>query len=1456
MQESNIFKTAVKLPPGERAAYLDQACGVNAALRLEVEGLLRAHESPGEFMHRPPIADMATDYRPGPERPGKRIGPYKLLQYLGEGGMGTVFLAEQSQPVRRMVALKIVKPGMDSGQVLARFEAERQALAILDHPNIAKVFDAGTTQVGLELPPKTHSGTNAEGQNGAAKNDPPALENNGSSKGAIETIPSGRPYFVMELVKGVPITAFCDKNKLSTRQRLELFIPVCNAIQHAHMKGIIHRDIKPSNVLIALYDGKPVPKVIDFGVAKAVSEPLTERTMFTQIGQIVGTFEYMSPEQATLNQLDIDTRSDIYSLGVLLYELLTGMTPLDKDKLRTLALDQMLKTIREQEPMRPSVRLSSEAGALALAAAYRSVPSTKLTGLLRGELDWIVMKCLEKERNRRFITAGSVAEDIERYLRNEPVLACPPSLAYRAHKAYRRNKLAISVTSIIAATLLVATAVSIVFAINANRARRDAEAAELEITKKHEIAEKAKSEAEIERDKNAKMVEKLSEKEEERRRSQYVWDMQIMPTVMETGRIGEMENLLSRHTEDLRGFEWHYWNKQIHNERRTLKFANANAVSSTRFAPSGGRFDADRWIMNELGTRVACMAWGAGPDEIDPGTTATITPYTYFVDVYDTVEGHKVCHYQFGSKDRNTPNSLSMLFSPDGSRLALSWSEVRRLPPVDNEKTARPAEYDQRFCIVDVASGKSLYEMKLENAGRGGAAGAFGPTRQVSPVFFPDGSRLALLVGSTGRLVAVNGQQTIQLPEKGSIGVIDLQAQPARELFRYEAPSVMLNPFSTVNFIISPDGARMAYLKSVDVPNPNADTKDTSETIREWSLSIVSAATGKETATYKVEGWTPNNISAMCFSPDSRKLFFAHNPRPPAPAFGGQRVSTKSTAAMIDAETGKELCKETNDLGFTQAGGPLSGCKFSLDKSRVYLYNGSFNVVSAGHTFAFDTETCKPIASFENDFTMRQSVVGNNRIFQVDGNAVAVRNANTGKLIRTLRGHVEDITFLGMAPNGKTICTLDNTGEYKVWNAEPPQPITMTGLLNNTPRFSTISRLSPDGKYIAGVPADPNQPVPTTPGDVLRMEDFTKLALWETASGRMLNLPLRPVPEEFKNATTTNNPIYYTSNSRFVILRRDRVKRDSENPTGNERVAPPNRREAQHLYADLTVWDTSTGQETAHLVLSANPDNRAGTVLVTPDGRFAIVSDLRSTTFQVIELATGRELWSVNSRINASRQNAELGSFNPGDSLTLSPDGRCIVLLGRIFERTSDGRVRVTTATTNARCTILETATGKTLRTFDLTYEGGLLQTWSPDGKRLVLTSSSSFNRSAKLLRVIDFETGKEIMSINASAGSNMIYQNTTVSPDGRRIAAIQAPLALTGGSRLGGIKVWDAATGQELLFLPWDNESGRGVLSRFLNSQIAFTADGNQIVQFAPRNVGLNTPNAVARFIDATPIR
>jgi serine/threonine protein kinase/WD40 repeat protein len=382
----------------EQAAYLDQACQGNVALRAQLEELLQAHREAGSFLQERSARSSGTiDFPATAERPGGVIGPYKLLEQIGEGGFGIVFMAEQTRPVRRKVALKVLKPGMDTQQVVARFEAERQALALMDHPNIAQVFDGGETA-------------------------------------------SGRPYFVMELVRGIPITEFCDGNQLPVRQRLELFVSVCQAVQHAHQKGIIHRDLKPSNIMVTLHDGTPVVKVIDFGIAKALGQQLTDRTLFTNFAQLMGTPTYMSPEQAQLSGLDMDTRTDIYSLGVLLYELLTSTTPCDKERLRTAAYDEIRRIIREEEPARPSMRVHTLGQASTPMSANRRSDPARLSQLLHGELDWIVMKALEKDRNRRYETASAFAADVQRYLNDEAVQACPPTLIYRLRKTVRRYR--------------------------------------------------------------------------------------------------------------------------------------------------------------------------------------------------------------------------------------------------------------------------------------------------------------------------------------------------------------------------------------------------------------------------------------------------------------------------------------------------------------------------------------------------------------------------------------------------------------------------------------------------------------------------------------------------------------------------------------------------------------------------------------------------------------------------------------------------------------------------------------------------------------------------------------------------------------------------------------------------------------------------------------------------------
>jgi serine/threonine protein kinase/tetratricopeptide (TPR) repeat protein len=419
-QARSTFLAALEHASQQWPALLDEACGDNGPLRKRVEELLYAHRQIGSIHGDGAGAVAKTIDEPITERPGTVIGPYKLMELIGEGGMGLVYVAEQQKPLRRKVALKVIKPGMDTRQVVARFEAERQALAIMDHPNIAKVHDGGATA-------------------------------------------SGRPYFVMELVKGAPITQFCDQSQLSPRQPLELFIHVCHAVQHAHQKGIIHRDLKPSNILVVMHDATPVVKVIDFGVAKALGQELTDKTLYTGFAQMLGTPLYMSPEQAGQSGLDIDTRSDIYSLGVLLYELITGTTPFTKERFREAGYDEICRIIREEEPPKPSTRISTLGQAESTVSTQRRSEARQLSRLFRGELDWIVMKALEKDRNRRYETADGLARDLERYLHDEPVTACPPSALYRLRKFARRNQAALTTAALVGAALLTAVlAVAIV----------------------------------------------------------------------------------------------------------------------------------------------------------------------------------------------------------------------------------------------------------------------------------------------------------------------------------------------------------------------------------------------------------------------------------------------------------------------------------------------------------------------------------------------------------------------------------------------------------------------------------------------------------------------------------------------------------------------------------------------------------------------------------------------------------------------------------------------------------------------------------------------------------------------------------------------------------------------------------------------------------------------------------
>ncbi len=568
-REAAIFNVARRLPASQRGAYLDEICAGYTLLRQRVAELLEANEAAGGFLKElaedpgeeaaPPSSRGTIRTTPSPsEQLGDKIGHYKLLEKVGEGGCGVVYVAEQTEPVRRRVALKVIKLGMDTRQVIARFEAERQALAMMDHPNIAKVLDAGTTE-------------------------------------------TGRPYFVMELVRGIRITDYCDQNQLTTKERLELFLKVCQAIQHAHQKGIIHRDVKPSNILVTLHDGVPVPKVIDFGIAKATEGRLTEVTVYTQLHQFIGTPAYMSPEQAEMSGLDIDTRSDIYSLGVLLYELLAGRTPFDANDLMSQGIDAMRKTIREKEPLRPSTRLATLKGEeLTTAAKRRSADASRLLRQLKGDLDWIVMKCLEKDRTRRYETANGLAFDLKRHLSNEPVLARPPGGAYRARKFVRRNKVVVTASVIVAGVLVLGILASTWQAIRATRAERTQ-------THLREAAQASEQRARTAEVGQTHLREQAQAEELAARQRAYASDMNVAQQALAGSNLGRAQDLLNRQRpqpgqKDLRGWEWRYLWQQTHSDA-LLSLCRKSEIESLAVSADGN------WLAIGLVRKDGLFVW-------------------------------------------------------------------------------------------------------------------------------------------------------------------------------------------------------------------------------------------------------------------------------------------------------------------------------------------------------------------------------------------------------------------------------------------------------------------------------------------------------------------------------------------------------------------------------------------------------------------------------------------------------------------------------------------------------------------------------------------------------------------------------------------------------------------------------------------------------------------------------
>jgi serine/threonine protein kinase/WD40 repeat protein len=917
-REMEIFEQVLDVADaGERLAFLKSACGENAALLARVQALLQAHEAPEGFLpHK--RADQ-TILVPGSEKPGDWIGRYKLCEKVGEGGCGVVYVAEQEKPIRRKVALKVIKLGMDTRNVVARFEAERQALAMMDYPNIAKVLEAGATE-------------------------------------------TGRPYFVMELVRGIKITDYCDQHQLSTRERLELFIKVCQAVQHAHQKGIIHRDLKPSNILVAVNDGVAVPKVIDFGIAKATEGRLTDLTVYTDLHQFIGTPAYMSPEQATMTSLDIDTRSDIYSLGVLLYELLTGRTPFDAKDLISQGIDAMRKTIREKDPVQPSTRLRTLQGEeLTTTARCRGVDPPKLVGQLRGDLDWIVMKCLEKDRTRRYETVNGLAMDLRRHLDNETVLARPPSKLYEFQRMVRRHKVGFLATAAIIGVLAAGVALTSWQAVRATHAQQEA------------VAQRQHSEANEKKAIAAQMAE--AKEELSARQRAYASDMNVAMQAFHENNLGRALDLLNRvrpqaGQTDLRGWEWRYLWRRTRSDALFTLCQMSSQIDSLAASSDGdflavGTFHKGGVAVWDLRTRQE-VARLAKNDWFVQSAFSPVAPLLAFTGspsntlhlwnaatrqmAVEIPLGQKWCYGLAFSSDGKTLATLGeqivLWRVSDGIKLAsfpspgdINFDATEFAVTRDFSLAAFPSgpPNPQRVRVMDLRNGKELWtavaspehvlalafspdgttlasaagyvegDIGLWDAATGAKIGSLlGHTAWVgSLVFWPDGKKLA----------SASADQTIRIWDVGSRECLDVMRGHRSEVWRL----ALLPDHKT---LVSGGKDGTVCLWDASVAHARQENIILPVRVRGWTLahgwgfapnsrSILAMDTNGEVARWtggdfqeKEPLWTNINSTTCCFSQDGRLA-----------AIG----SSNGIVSVWDLSRRIPLWRLTNGTGFAEA---------------------------------------------------------------------------------------------------------------------------------------------------------------------------------------------------------------------------------------------------------------------------------------------------------------------------------------------------------------------------------------------------------------------------------------------------------------------------------------------------------------------------------------------------------